>query len=141
MKSSSPIYNLLHQEIKTCAEYLLDISQKRSVSETEIARIIKRLSELHHFASKVHSEERYHPLRALKRYLENTMLPYQDEDNKPLTMRLSEAVSLLGISAQSNLAFKSAPVHSLMTHFLVHFHKSAKVGQPLFRKLVEIKRI
>ncbi len=141
MKSSSPIYNLLHQEIKTCAEYLLDISQKNSVSESEIARIIKRFNELHHFASKVRSEERYHPLRALKRYLENTMLPYKDEEDQPLTMRLSEAVSLLESSAQSNHPFKSVSVHSLMTHFLVHFHKSAKAGQPLFRKLVEIKKI
>ena len=138
MKSSSPIYNLLHQEIKTCAEYLLDISQKQTVSENEIAHILERFNELHHFASKVRSEERYHPLRALKGYLENTMLSYKDEDNQPLTMRLSEAVTLLG---QTDFRFKPAIVHSLLHHFLAHFHKNAKAGHPLFRKLAEIKRI
>jgi hypothetical protein len=142
MSNHSPIYNLLHQEIKACADQLLEMSQKKELSiEKDSEPILQRLNELHHFASKVRSDERYHPLNELKKYLENTMIRYQDEQNRLLCMRLSEAVSLLGIPTQTEIKFKSEIVHSLMDHFFRHFRENSKPGRLLFRKLVEIKKI
>lgn len=142
MSNRSPIYNLLHQEIKACAVHLLEMSQKKELSaEKDSQHILARLNELHHFASKVHSDERYHPLSELKKYLENTMVRYQDEQNQCLSMRLSEAVSLLGIPAQAGIKFKPEIARSLMEHFFHHFREHSKPGFPLFRKLVEIKKI
>jgi hypothetical protein len=142
MSNRSPIYNLLHQEIKACADHLLEMSQKQGFSsEKDGEHILGRLNELHQFASKVRVDERYHPLSELKHYLENTMLRYQDEQNRFLSMRLSEAISLLGIPTQTDVKFKPSIVHSLMNHFLNHFLEDVKPGRPLFRKLIEIKRI
>jgi replicative superfamily II helicase len=142
MSNCSPIYDLLHQEIKACADHLLEISQKKDLSaEKDSEHILERLNELHHFASKVRSDGRYHPLNELKKYLENTMIRYQDEQNRLLSMRLSEAVSLLGIPTQTEMKFKSEIVRSLKDHFFCHFRENSKPGHPLFRKLVEIKKI
>ncbi|MGC1878363.1 MAG: hypothetical protein WA347_04250 [Rhabdochlamydiaceae bacterium] len=142
MSNRSPIYDMLHQEIKACADQLLEMSQKQEFSpEKDAEHVLERLNELHKFASKVRSDERYHPLSELKHYLENTMLRYQDEQNQLLSMRLSEAISLLGIPTQTEVKFKPSIVRSLMNHFLSHFREDAKPGRPLFRKLLEIKRI
>jgi len=142
MSNRSPIYNLLHQEIKACADHLLEASQKQErSSEKDSEQILDWLNELHQFASKIRSSERYHPLCVLKQYLENTMLRYQDEQNRSLSMRLSEAISLLAIPTQTEMKFKPTIVRSLLNHFLVHFRENAKPGRPLFRKLVEIKKI
>src|SRR6267154_4348124 len=125
MGNRSPIYNLLHQEIKACADHLLEISQRQELSSDKDSEVIlDRLNELHQFASKVKSDERYHSLSALKHYLENTMLRYQDEQNRLFSMRLSEAISLLGIPAQSNVKFKHMIVRSLLNHFLIHFREN-----------------
>ncbi len=142
MNNRSPIYDLLHQEIKTCADQLLEVSQnKQPPSEKDSEHILERLSELHHFASKVRSDERYHPLNELKKYLENTMICYHDEQNRLFSMRLSEAVSLLMIRTQTQVKFKPNIIRSLMDHFLRHFRENSKPGSPLFRKLVGIKKI
>jgi hypothetical protein len=142
MSNRSPIYTLLHQEIKACADHLLEMSQSQEFSsEKDGEHILGRLNELHQFALKVRSDEHYHPLSELKHYLENTMLCYQDEQNQFLSMRLSEAISLLGVPTQTDVKFKSSIVSSLMNHFLSHFLEEAKPGRPLFRKLTEIKRI
>ncbi len=142
MSNRSPIYDLLHQEIKACAGHLLEMSQKKELSvEEDSEHILERLNELHHFASKVRSDERYHPLSELKKYLENTMIRFQDEQNRLLSMRLSEAVSLLGIPTQTEIKFKPEIVRSLMDYFFRHFRENSKPGRPLFRKLVEIKKI
>jgi hypothetical protein len=142
MSNHSPIYNLLHQEIKACADHLLEMSQKKELSaEKDSGHILERLNELHQFASKVRSDERYHPLSELKKYLENTMLRYHDQQNRFLSMRLSEAISLLAIPSQTEIKFKPEIVRSLLDHLLNHFRENSKPGRPLFRKLVEIKKI
>lgn len=142
MNNRSPIYSLLHQEIKACADHLLEMSQNQEFSrEKDSEHILGRLIELHQFASKIRSDDHYHPLSELKHYLENTMLRYQDEQNRLLSMRLSEAISLLGIPTQTDIKFKHSIASSLMNHFLDHFFKDVKPGGPLFRKLTEIKRI
>lgn len=142
MKNRSPVYNLLHQEIKACADHLLEMSQNREFSaEKDAEHVLGRLAELHQFAMKVRPDEHYNPLSELKEYLENTMLKYQDEQNRFLTMRLSEAVSLLGLPSQTDVKFKPSIVTSLTKHFVRHFQEDVKPGRPLFRKLVEIKKI
>jgi hypothetical protein len=138
----SPIYNLLHQEIKACADHLLQMSQRQELSlEKDSVQILAKLHELHRFASKVRSEQPYHPLSALKQHLESTMLSYKDEQNRLLSIRLSEVIFLLGVPAQSEMNFKPTIVRSLLYHFLNHFRESVKPGRPLFRKLAEIKKI
>jgi hypothetical protein len=142
MKNHSPIYNLLHQEIKTCADHLLEISQKQGFSAEEDGdRILGKLNELHQFSMKMCSEEHYHPLSELKNYLESTMLGYQDDQKLHLTMRLSEAISLLGVPPEPGIKFKSTIVNSLMHHLVRHFLKEVKPGRPLFRQLNEIKQL
>jgi|ERR1700722_10526113 len=142
MSNRSPIYNMLHQEIKGCADHLLQMNERQELSlEKDSVQILERLHELLRFASKVRPEQPYHPLSALKQYLESTMLSYQDEQNRPLTIRLSEAIFLLGTPVQSAMNFKPTIVRSLLRHFLNHFRESVKPGRPLFRKLAEIKKI
>lgn len=142
MKNHSPIYNLLHQEIKACADHLLEISQKEDFSsEKDGQHVLGRLNELHQFSLKMRSEEHYHPLSELKNYMESTMLRYQDDQKQLLTMRLSEAISLLGIPPEPGIKFKASIVRSLMNHLVRHFLEEVKPGRPLFRKLSKIKQI
>ena len=142
MKNHSPIYNLFHQEIKACAEHLLEMSQNKELSlEKDAGHVLSRLLELHQFASKVRADEHYHPLSELKHYLENTMLRYQDELSRLQSMRLSEAISLLGVPSPADIKFKPAIVRSLTHYFVRHFLEESKPGRPLFRKLSEIKKL
>ncbi len=140
MSNRSPIYNMLHQEIKTSVDQLLELSLKKESPQNK-DQILGRLSELHQFASKVRRDGHYDCLEDFKNYLENTMLGYQDERHRSLTMRLSEAICLLGVPAEADVKFKPAIVRSLANHFLKFFFEEAKPGQPLHRKLMEIKRI
>jgi hypothetical protein len=134
MRNPSPIYNLLHQEIKACADHLLEQGQ---IQTPDSASILQRLNDLLEFACKVRPDEHYHPLRELKLYLENTMLNYEDEQNQFLTIRLSEMVSLLGKKTD----FKNPAIGSLTKHFLDYFLKVVQPGGELFRKLNAIKKI
>lgn len=134
MRNPSPIYNLLHQEIKACAEHLLEQGQ---IKTPDSASILQRLNELLEFAGKVRPDEHYHPLRELKVYLENTTLNYEDGRNNFMTIRLSEVVALLGKKTE----FKYPAASCLTKYFLDHFLKVAKPGGSLFQKLTEIKKI
>ena len=142
MKNHSPIYNLLHHEIRACADHLLEMSQNPEMgSEIDAEHIVSRMYDLHQFALKVRPDEHYYPLCDFKEYLENTMVPYQDDHNQLQSMRLSEAVSLLGLPSQNGMDFKPSIVSSLIKHLVQHFHQHAKPGRPLFRKLLEIKKV
>jgi hypothetical protein len=133
---------MLHQEIKSCADHLLEIGQKQELSiEKEGEHILERLNELRDFAQKMRSEEHYHPLSELKQYLESTMLGYQDDQKCHLTMRLSEVICLLGTPPEPGVQFKPSIVRSLMKHLVQHFLKEAQPGRPLFQKLQEIKKL
>jgi hypothetical protein len=142
MKNHSPIYNMLHQEIKACADHLIEMSQCKEISlEKDVEQVLGRFLELHEFSCRVRADVHYHPLSELKHYLENTMLCYQDDQNHLQSMRLSEAISLLGLPSQTEIKFKSSIVRSLTNYFLRHFLEEAKPGRPLFRKLTEIKKL
>lgn len=142
MRNRSPIYSLFHQEIRACAEHLLEISQnKKLCAEKSAEHILNRMRELHQFASKVRPTEHYHALYALKHYLENTMIPYLDEEKSHQSMRLSEAISLLGIPSQTEMQFQPVIVNSLTSQFVEHFLEEAKPGRPLHRNLNDIKRL
>jgi hypothetical protein len=142
MRNRSPIYNMLDQEIKACAAHLLEMSQKLEFSaEKDGEHVLGRLNELHGFATKIREDSHYHPLSELKSYLENTMVRYVDEQKSLHSMRLSEAISLLGIPAQSDMQFKPEIVRSLLNHFVRLFLEEVKPGRPLFRKLIEIKKL
>lgn len=140
MSNRSPIYSLLHQEIKTCADHLMELGQKDGFyPENDKLRILSRLNELLRFASKFRPDEHYHPLSELKEYLENTMLSYHDDEGQSLTMRVSEAILLL--EHESEIGFKPSIAHSLSKHLLDHFLKTAKPGGPLFSRLIALKKL
>jgi hypothetical protein len=142
MKNRSPVYNLIHQEMRACAVHLLEMGQDEEFSQEKHAiHVLSRLAELHQFASRVRPDEHYHPLSELKEYLENTMLKYHDEQNKYLSMRLSEVVSLLGLPPETDIKFKPSIVDSLTKYFIRHFQEEIKPGRALFKKLIEIKKI
>lgn len=142
MKHNSPIYSLLHHEIRACADHLLEISQNPEMgSEIDAEHIVGRMYDLHQFASKVRPDEHYYPLCDFKEYLESTMVSYQDDQNQLQSIRLSEAVSLLGLPSQSGMEFKPSIVGSLVKHLVQHFHQNVKPGRPLFRKLQAIKKV
>jgi hypothetical protein len=142
MKHRSPFYSLLHSEIHACADHLLEISQfSDDTPELNADAIIGKLYELQQFAEKIRPEERYLPLTEYNAYLENTMVKYQDDLHSLQTIRLSEAVSLLGLGSQSEYEFKPSIVRSLTKQLMRHFNQDIKPGRPLFRKLVEIKKI
>lgn len=142
MRNPSPIYNLLHQEIKACADHLLELGQKQDCTpEQDGEHILNRLLELHQFANKIRSEEHYLSLSDLKNYLENTMLGYQDDQKHFFTMRLSEVVSLLGAPPEPGIEYKPSMVRSLTKYFVRHFLEEIKPGKPLFQKLHAIKKI
>jgi hypothetical protein len=103
--------------------------------------ILSKLVELHQFASKARKITYYHPLGELQKYLETTMLGYQDEQNRLQSMRLSEVISLLSIPSGSDVNFKPSLIQSLTHFFLLHFLKASKPGGPLFRKLSKIKKL
>ncbi len=142
MKHHSPIYSLIHQEIKTCADHLLGMTQKPDFSpEKEGEEILGKLNELHQFSLKIRSEEHYHPLSDLKNYLEHTMIRYYDEQKTVLTMRLSEAISLLGVQSEPKIKFKAAIVRSLMGQLVHHFQEEVKPGRTLHRRLNDLKSL
>jgi hypothetical protein len=142
MKNCSPIYHLLHREMKACAGDLLKMSQNKELCHDQDPEpILDRLVQLHQFASKVRADKHYRPLSELKSYLENTMLGYQDEYNRMQSMRLSETIFLLTIPSTSEMKFKPCIVHSLKSYFVRHFLENSQPGWPLFRKLREIKHI
>jgi hypothetical protein len=142
MRNRSPIYNMLDQEIKACAAHLLEMSQKLEFSaEKDGEHALVKLNELHKFATRVREGSHYHPLNELKTYLENRMVRFVDEQKSLHSMRLSEVISLLGIPAQDDMQFKPEIVSSLLNHFVRLFLEEIKPGRPLFRKLIEIKKL
>ncbi len=142
MNNRSPIYSLFHQEIKACVERLLEICHNKSSSEENDAKhILDRLQDLSQFASKVRSNEHYLALYTLKHYLENTMLLYLDEQKKPQSMRLSEALSLLRASSQEEIQFQPVIVNSLTEHLIRHILEETQPGRPLFKNLNELKKL
>jgi hypothetical protein len=51
MKNHSPIYNMLHQEIKACADHLIEMSQCKEISlEKDVEQVLGRFLELHEFS-------------------------------------------------------------------------------------------
>ncbi len=140
MRNHFPIYSLLHQEIKACATHLLELSQKEGLCpDKDAEHVLKRLLELHQFAIKVRSDEHYHPLIDLKHYLENTMLGFHDNHDRLQSIRLSEAMFLLGEIPEKQAQFNPSNVQSLTEDFLKHFLKDCKPGYSLFKKLSEIQ--
>jgi hypothetical protein len=110
-------------------------------SKKHTESILSKLVELHQFASRTRKIAYYHPLSELQKYLETTMLGYQDEQNRLQSMRLSEVISLLSIPPSTDMNFKPSLIQSLTHFFLLHFLKESKPGSPLFKKLSKIKKL
>ena len=139
MKRISPIYDLLHQEIKACADHLIQTCHSQDFTfDIDSKHILARTHELHQFAKKMREAEHYHPLSDLKHYFENTMVPYHDNQNKMQSMRLSEAVEILHHFPDQlpNRASKS-----LLVNCIHHMIEEIKPGRSLFKKLRDLNKI
>jgi hypothetical protein len=137
-----PIYDLLHQEIKACANHLLEVCNNQRLSvETDGQHILSRLKELHDFSQRFRTGNHYHPLFDLKDYLENTMLPFIDEKKRWQSMRLSEAVSLLAQPPLQLGYLDATIVTSLFNHCIHHFKDEIQPGRRLYKTLKEINSI
>lgn len=138
MKQFFPIYNLLHQEIKACAEHLMETCQSQHFAfDNDSKHIMARIGELHQFSKKIKDAECYYPLSELKDYLENTMIPFTDEQKRIQSMRFSEAIEILHLFAEH----QEGPSKSLLVNCIQHLIEEVRPGRPLFRKLREIKGI
>ncbi len=123
--------SLQHQEIKACAELLLELGRKPDLSLHEDAElVIKRLSELHHFSKTVCKPNTYHPLLDLKQYMEITQITYQDQQYKIASLPLSEALSRLNAMP--------TPESVLLKAMLEHFKDEMHPSRPLYANLREL---
>lgn len=139
MRYASPIYDLLHQEIKACADHLMETCQNQHFTFDKDSRhIVERIVELHQFSKKIRENNHYHPLSDLKHYLENTMISFQDVQKKTQSMRLSEAVDIL---YQSWSQMETAIYRSLQVNCIHHLIEEIRPGRPLFKKLRDIKML
>ncbi len=142
MSNRFPIYDLLHQEIRACATHLLELCKTPYLcAETEGPHILSRLKELHDFSQKIYRDNHYHPLFDLQHYLENTMLPFSDEQQRDQSIRLSEAVSLLAKPPIELSHLDEKIVRSLRNHCIRHFQEEIQPGRRLHGTLKELKAL
>ena len=117
----SPIYHLLHQEIKRSVDTLLQLSQEDICSD----QILLNFCELLILGGKMGKAEIPHPLIEVKEYLERTTLSYSDGKVKGLMIRISEAIIIL---SQGSPELKIHRV--LLMHFHKYFLKNASREEP-----------
>ena len=138
-KGNHPLlyYNLLHQEIKACAEHVFEISSKKDANiNNDYHHIVSRLHDLYQISKKVQMEERYLSLVELKTHLESTTLCFENQELNTLhSIRLSEAISILALSEGASKSSSEPTYHSLKQHFLNYFMQNIQPDQTLFRKL------
>lgn len=136
-----PYYNMLHQEIKACAEHVFEISGKKDSNiNNDCLHVIARLNDLYQISKKVQIEERYLSLIELKTHLENTILCFENQELNTLhSIRLSEAISILALLEGEKKCVNEPAYHSLKEHFLSYFLHNIQPEQTLFRKLKALK--
>ncbi|PWU15954.1 MAG: hypothetical protein C5B45_01610 [Chlamydiae bacterium] len=142
-KGNHPLlyYNLLHQEIKACAEHVFEISNKKDVNiNDDYLHVVARLHDLYQISKKVQIEERYLFLVELKTHLENTTLCFENQELNTLhSIRLSEAISILALPEGEKKYLNKPTYHSLKERFLSYFLQNIQPEQTLFRKLKALK--
>lgn len=138
-KGNHPLlyYNLLHQEIKACAQHIFEISNKKDANiSNDYYPIVARLHDLYQISKKVQIEERYLSLVELKNYLENTTLCFENQALNTLhSMCLSEAISILALPEGKEKCLNKPTYRSLKQYFLSYFIQNIQPEQTLFRKL------
>lgn len=132
-----PYYNLLHQEIKACAEHVFEITAKKDANiHNDYHHIVARLHDLYQISKKVQAEERYLSLVELKAHLENTTLCFENQELNTLhSICLSEAISILSSPEGEKKCLNEPTYRSLKQHFLSYFTQNIQPEQALFRKL------
>lgn len=138
-KGNHPLlyYNLLHQEIKACAEHVFEITGKKDANiNNDYHHIVARLHDLYQISKKVQIEERYLSLVELKAHLENTTLCFENQELNTLhSICLSEAISILALPEEAKKCLNEPTYRSLKQHFLSYFIQNIQPEQALFRKL------
>ena len=142
-KGNHPLlyYNLLHQEIKACAEHVRDISNTKDVNiNNDYPHVGARLYDLYQISKKVQIEERYLSLVELKTHLESTTLCFENQElNTVHSIRLSEAISILALAEGEKKCLNESTYHSLKERFLKYLLQNIQLEQTLFRKLKALK--
>ncbi|MBS0650332.1 MAG: hypothetical protein JSR93_04130 [Verrucomicrobia bacterium] len=137
-----PLYNAwkpLHlsqrQEIKACAELLLELAKKPLFSlDNDGNLMLESLTNLHSFSKRLHQEDAYHPLLDIKNYLNKTLISYAEKDYRNISIPLDRAVMLLG--SKSN----HSPSPTLLKAVIDHIREEMRPAGPLYLKLIEVCR-
>lgn len=142
-KGNHPLiyYNLLHQEIKACAEHVFEISGKKDANlHHDCHHVVARLYDLYQISKRVQTEERYLSLVELKTLLETTTLCFENQALNTLhSIRLSEAISILALPEGPKKCANEPTYCSLKQHFLCYFMQNIQPEQILFRKLKALR--
>lgn len=142
-KGNHPLlyYNLLHQEIKACAEHVFEISNNKEANlHKDCQHVVARLHDLYQICKRVQTEERYLSLLELKTHLETTTLCFENQELNTLhSIRLSEAISILALPEGSKKCLSEPTYCSLKQHFLCYFMENIQPEQVLFQKLKALK--
>lgn len=119
------------QEIRACAELLLELAKKPLFSlDNDGNLMVERLNDLHSY-SKQFQGEAYHPLLDLKNYFNKTMISYAEKNYRNNTIPLDQAVALLSANASPSLLFKAV---------VEHVREEMRPAGNLYSKLVEVCR-
>lgn len=142
MTYPSSIYNLLHQELKACADHLFEMFHLPShILEDQSEHILCRLRELQKSSEKVCLKTHYHPLTELKHHLENTTIAYEDASNQLQSIPLSEALCFLTEIQQGNCHLEPVVKTSLLKQCMNHIYNEMQPGHSIHRVLGEIKAL
>lgn len=137
-----PIYNSwkpLHlsqrQEIKFCAELLLELAKKPHFSlQNDGSLVIEGLNDLNTHSKRLHLEETYHPLLDIRNYFNKTLISYRDKESCNATISLERAVSML------NSKSSYATTEPLLKAVVEHIREELRPSGPLYLKLIEVCR-
>jgi hypothetical protein len=138
-----PLYNAWkplklsqRQEIKACAELLLELAKKPLFSlDNDGNLMVESLTDLHSFSKRLHQEDAYHPLLDIKNYFNKTMISYAEKDYRNTSIPLDRAVALL--SSKSN---HSPLPPTLLKAVIEHIREEMKPAGSLYLKLIEVCR-
>ncbi|MBS0653397.1 MAG: hypothetical protein JSR39_07730 [Verrucomicrobia bacterium] len=119
------------QEIKACAELLLELAKKPLFSlDNDGNLMVERLNDLHSYSNQFRGEA-YHPLLDLKNYFNKTMISYAEKNYRNSTIPLDQAVALLSANATPSPLLKAV---------IEHVREEMRPAGNLYSKLIEVCR-
>ncbi len=121
------------QEVKACAELLLELAKKTLFScGTDGNLMVERLHELHSHSKRFNLDETYHPLLDLKNYFNTTTIFYAEKSYQNNSISLERALALLNANGNQQ---SSSP---LLKAVIDHVREEMKPAGLLYSKLKEV---